>query len=583
MAIPKIIHQTYKTNGIPEPLSDYRSKLLNLHPDWEYRFYDDRQCREVLERHCPYFLPLYDSYNLPVQKADIFRIIVVNTFGGFYMDMDVECLFPLNELCEFRSVFGEEITLTEEESARKGHLERLRVANFMFGSEPGHPFLLYILRELARESLREIRREDDVLDSTGPGLITTVYHDYKEKLRDIVLLRNQENVCRVCGTISCNFGNYALHYHAGSWRWGVNESRKSPDAKSLKRGVSEKEHEGICVHIDSEISKINIPDNIYLLRTYDEKPDDGLSYVLNRSSRIGVLIDDSKNLKGKKVIVSGTPAYFTDRLSDKNTNIVYTTFESTEIPRFWVRGINKYYDYCIVPHAHTKNVFEDSGVNIPLKVIHQGFTRHKRIFREMKIGNVFRIGFLGIPYERKNLFKLYQACVNLYGEIPELRLAVHVTRAYKGMFTPQIMLVKYSPFVEWTEGSFTEDEISKWYGRLSCHVFPSSGEGWSFTPRESMYLGIPTVVSGIPVHRDLTASGFCKEIPVSGKEQAVFEGVVFGQWDRVLVEDIENSIRDLYLNYGSCYVKALEGSRWIENKWTNESMQQRLLEFIKSI
>jgi len=85
------------------------------------------------------------------------------------------------------------------------------------------------------------------------------------------------------------------------------------------------------------------------------------------------------------------------------------------------------------------------------------------------------------------------------------------------------------------------------------------------------------------VHRDLTASGFCKEIPVSGKEQAVFEGVVFGQWDRVLVEDIENSILDLYLNYGSCYVKALEGSRWIENKWTNESMQQRLLEFIKSI
>jgi len=50
-----------------------------------------------------------------------------------------------------------------------------------------------------------------------------------------------------------------------------------------------------------------------------------------------------------------------------------------------------------------------------------------------------------------------------------------------------------------------------------------------------------------------------------------------------LVEDIENSIRDLYLNYGRYYIKALEGSRWIENKWTNESMQQRLLEFINSV
>jgi len=220
MAIPKIIHQTYKTSDVPEPLSDYRRKLLSLHPGWKYRFYDESGCRDIIERNSPYFLPLYDSYALPVQKADIFRIIVVNTFGGFYLDMDVECLLPLDELCEFRAVFGEEITLTEEELARKRHKERLRVANFIFGSEPGHPFLLYILREMARESLREIATEDDVLESTGPGLITTVYHDYKEKLRDIVLLRNQENMCRVCGTISCNFGNYALHYHAGSWRNG---------------------------------------------------------------------------------------------------------------------------------------------------------------------------------------------------------------------------------------------------------------------------------------------------------------------------------------------------------------------------
>jgi len=64
MAIPKIIHQTYKTSDIPEPLSDYRTKLLSLHPDWEYRFYDDSGCREIIERNLPYFIPLYDSYAL---------------------------------------------------------------------------------------------------------------------------------------------------------------------------------------------------------------------------------------------------------------------------------------------------------------------------------------------------------------------------------------------------------------------------------------------------------------------------------------------------------------------------------------
>jgi glycosyltransferase involved in cell wall biosynthesis len=228
-------------------------------------------------------------------------------------------------------------------------------------------------------------------------------------------------------------------------------------------------------------------------------------------------------------------------------------------------------------------MFEASGVNIPVEIIHQGFTRYNRTYRDMKIGSIFRIGFLGVPYKRKNLFKLYQACVNLLGKIPGLRLAVHVAKLYKGMYTPYLGLIKYSPFVEWTEGSLPYDDIAKWYGRLSCLVFPSSGEGWSFTPRESLYLGIPTVLTNIPVHQELIESGFCKVIPVCGKEDADFDGNIYGEWDRVRVVDIEHSILDLYQNYGSSLIRALEGSRWIENNWTNESSQQCIINFFNAL
>ncbi len=582
MAIPKIFHQTYKTKDIPERFKAYREKLLELHRDWEYRFYDDNDCKEIVTQYFPSFIPIYESCATNIQRADIFRIIAVYGMGGFYLDMDVECFNRLDDLFEFHCVLGEEITLSKEMTQKLGHRDTLRVANYMFGSEPGHPFLLHVLQKMADEPQRKIRTENDVLESTGPGLLTTIYSGYKGKFRDIVLLPNNDRVCQQCRGISCHFGNYARHHHAGSWRWGNDENNTYKTPRE-GRNASELQLKKINVEIESKLNKIHTPDSIYILRTYEEEPYDGLSAVFDRTRGIGVPLDDTKHLKNKKVLVSGIPYIYIDRLSCQNTNVVYTTFESTELPRFWVQTINKHYNYCIVPHPHVKNMFEASGVNIPVEVIHQGFTRHKRIYRDMKIGSIFRIGFLGVPYKRKNLFRLYQACVNLLGKIPGLRLAVHVARLHKGMYTPYLGLIKYSPFVEWTEGLLPEDDIARWYGRLSCLVFPSSGEGWSFTPRESLHMGIPTVLTDIPVHRELIESGFCKVIPVCGKEDADFDGNIYGKWDRVRVEDIENSILDVYQNYGSFFVKALKGSEWIENKWTNENSQQCILNFFNAL
>ncbi len=582
MAIPKIIHQTYKTNEMPRQLEEYRRKLIELHPGWDYRFYGDHECRDIVEQYFPSFLPIYEGSSAPVQKADIFRIIVVNALGGFYLDIDVECIKSLDELCEFHCVFAEELTIKEEEAKQLGHRDCLRVANYMFGSEPAHPFLLHILRKIAEESQYEITSEHDLLESTGPGLVTTVYHNLCEELQDMVLLRNIDRTCPVDGGVSCNFGNYAKHHHVGTWRW--ENFPNPPKAVSAKRqAISQSQVHTVLREIDLEIDRFDIPEPIFQLRTYKEAPYDGLTYVYDRTSRLGILTDDTSNFVGEKVLVSGLPTGYLDKLSIQNTNVLYTTFESSLLPTQWVDAINKYFHYCIVPHAHVKSVFENSELKIPIEVIQQGFTRYKRKERKALEAKTFNIGFLGVPVERKNLFKLFQACVHLLADIPELRLRVHVPDYYGHMKAEYLGLVKMSPFVDWTEGHLIENEIADWYSELSCYVFPSSGEGWSFTPRESLYLGVPTILSDIPVHKELVESGYCKAIPVSGKEEADFNGIISGVWDKVSVADIENSIRELYLNYGSYYIKALQGSQWIEDKWTNEGSQQKLLDFLVTL
>ena len=584
MPIPRILHQSSKTRTIPKELEACQNQLIQLHPHWEYRFYDDAECRNIVERHFPSFIPVYDGYPSHIQRADCFRVIAVYGLGGFYLDLDMACFRPLDDLCEYHCVFGEEKTLNEEEARRLGHQHAVRVANYMFGSEAGHPFLLHILEMMARGSRRRVKNEKDVLESTGPGLVTRAFFNRPDRMRDLVLLPNRDRICPspYCKGVSCHFGDYALHHHAGSWRWQT-PSGSLVVARHGRTNPSQDQIGTICSEIRSKKAEICLPEQVCILKTHSDEDCDGPGNVLGRVSPMGKIVTDTKKFVNKKVLVCGPPFLFKDRISPRNTNVVYTTFDSTRLPGFWVSAINQYYDYCLVPHGDIKSVFEKSGVQIPISVIHQGFMRYKRGRRNMGVEQGFRIGFLGGSDRRNNLLKLHQACSNLLGKIPGVKLVVHVSHYCDSIVKSEIAALKSTSFIEWSEGRLTEDEIGGWYRNLSCFVFPSSGAGWSFTPRESLYLGVPTVLTDIPVHDELVASGHCKVIPTNGFEAARFEGRVLGKWYRVEVEEIEKAILELYERYGHYQIEALKGSRWIESKWSNESMQQSILKFFSSI
>jgi len=219
MAIPRIIHQTAPTMNLPEWCQPLRHRTVRLHPDWDHRFCDDFAGRDLLRRELPHLLPLYDNYPFDIQRVDLFRVAAVYVSGGFYLDLDIECHKPLDPLCEYRCVLAEERTLDPEEAAGLGVENALRVANYMFGSEPRHPFWADVMDEMLRRARRTISSEQDILESTGPGLLTDVYHRVKDRYPDLVMLKNDHSTCGKCGVTSCHFGDFASHLHVGSWRW----------------------------------------------------------------------------------------------------------------------------------------------------------------------------------------------------------------------------------------------------------------------------------------------------------------------------------------------------------------------------
>ncbi len=222
--IPHIIHQTWKTKEIPQRFLYFRDSWLKHHPDWEYRLWSDADNRAFLAANYPDFLPVYDGYESPICRADAIRYFLLKHFGGLYVDLDFECLQPLDDVLNSpRVILGfEPVAHVLDHAKTRPGLTRI-VCNALMASPPAHPFWDHVIQQM-----EAARGEPDPLDATGPFLLTRAVDSYKEAdavqvtpasvfypvdVRDGSegRLFDLENWQRVTA------GAYAAHHWAGSW------------------------------------------------------------------------------------------------------------------------------------------------------------------------------------------------------------------------------------------------------------------------------------------------------------------------------------------------------------------------------
>jgi len=165
MKIPKIIHQTWKTDKIPEKCKKWVESWNEKNPEWEYRLWTDEDNRNLIKEYFPKFLKMYDSYDKPIYRADIARYCIIYIHGGVYADLDFECLKPLDELIENDTCF---FGLEPVEHWNGKHV----VCNALFGAVAKTDIFVYFLREIYKRSVKNIRK--DPVDLTGPKLVTDV-------------------------------------------------------------------------------------------------------------------------------------------------------------------------------------------------------------------------------------------------------------------------------------------------------------------------------------------------------------------------------------------------------------------------
>ena len=220
--IPNNIHLIFlrEDEPFPELFSMCLRRIKNMHSSWNVQLYNERNAQEILKQHLPQYVEAYNSFQHNVQKADFLRVALVFIYGGFYMDLDMQTLKSLDDLRSHQLVLGEEKTVGEAEQRALNLKNRLRIANYMFGGIAGHPFWILLMERMAILSTQAINTQQELLDITGPGLTTDLYHKHASSYPDITLLRNTTRECLQPNhhEISCHFGDYAAHLHAGTWR-----------------------------------------------------------------------------------------------------------------------------------------------------------------------------------------------------------------------------------------------------------------------------------------------------------------------------------------------------------------------------
>jgi inositol phosphorylceramide mannosyltransferase catalytic subunit len=95
--IPTRIFQTWKRKEhLPPKCAYWRSTLLEKNRQFEFELWDDAENRKFIEENAPWFLPIYDSYPAEIYRVDMVRYFYLYLKGGFYIDLDTECLRPLD-------------------------------------------------------------------------------------------------------------------------------------------------------------------------------------------------------------------------------------------------------------------------------------------------------------------------------------------------------------------------------------------------------------------------------------------------------------------------------------------------------
>jgi mannosyltransferase OCH1-like enzyme len=208
LKIPKIIHQIWLGSSVPSVYASYIKSWKEKHPDWAYMLWTDENVHTLFPLYNQHFYDEVENYGA---KSDILRWEILYRFGGLYVDMDYECLNPLDEL-HYAYDFYTGIQPLDAVF--------LQLGAALVGSIPGHPILKHCI-----ETVKDDWHHKGAPTKTGPVHFTRSFYACAGRgTIDIALppfyvypLGSMEKPTRQLYNAWIAQGSYAVHWWSKSW------------------------------------------------------------------------------------------------------------------------------------------------------------------------------------------------------------------------------------------------------------------------------------------------------------------------------------------------------------------------------
>lgn len=169
--IPKIVHQTWKNNNIPD-------KWKNFHQTWKDKFnedeyqhilWTDEDNRKLIKDHYSWFLNTYDNYPRNIQRADAIRYFILYHYGGIYADLD----------CEVRENFYDDLDPDNISLAESPFHDNCFMNNLMTSNKKNEKW------KIVFDQLDKNKNIMMTGGSTGPGLLND---SFRNRENDVIML-----------------------------------------------------------------------------------------------------------------------------------------------------------------------------------------------------------------------------------------------------------------------------------------------------------------------------------------------------------------------------------------------------------
>jgi hypothetical protein len=195
--IPRVIFLTWFDRRLGKALFTSLMTLIHHNPTYEFIFFDDEDvdrfvCDKMSLRD-EWGIPMFSRFRAGAMRADTWRLLIIQRYGGVYVDSDISAIGPLPISEEDTAVsgvgcWGHLPGPVDPKVGKPGGLFEHWAMAFM----PRHPYITKSLEVLAdnlrhpeylmRTDTMEGRAEDSItVRISGPGMYQWTLHDILNK------------------------------------------------------------------------------------------------------------------------------------------------------------------------------------------------------------------------------------------------------------------------------------------------------------------------------------------------------------------------------------------------------------------